>query len=455
MRTWQALAGIWLGCAGVCVGCAGGVEHAVSPWQRAERLQREGRHAKAYAAFTEVICSRELQNLELLRQFVAVWDALGRPGRPGVRLTECGLQAIHRDYLEGLTAAVNGRHADAARHFRRARADAAGPRKAELSFREGRAWLRAGTLDAAGNALQQAESWAPARADIRIERARWLIARGQLSRAARKLQTVLGLEPTPELLEQARQVLHTAVRRAEEPLTARIERQLSTWLTQVSSGEVSEPVLLQVLALADRRPHPRILTVAGMMALQRGAREEGRELLLRAAEMNPLDPDPLRTLGIALHAAEQEAEAVEHLHAALKRDPFDVAVAQRLAEAANAMGEYGMARDAYRSMTVLQPQNSKAYLGLARMARRQGALATARQAVRSGCRLAPKSVPLLLERAVVEASWAQQARSSAERDAAVDQARNAVDELLEVAPRHPGATTILADLEALQNRPIR
>ena len=162
-----------------------------------------------------------------------------------------------------------------------------------------------------------------------------------------------------------------------------------------------------------------------------------------------VDADAPRALGGSLYAADRPMEALPFLRQASERDPFDADAATMLAAVATARGETVLAREAYQRLTILAPTMVENHLWLARLERQRGDLAAARRAAERGCSLTPRDVPLLVERAAIEAQLYKDASSDRERDLARDRTKNAVAALLKVAPEHPAAGAILESVRGL------
>jgi tetratricopeptide (TPR) repeat protein len=422
--------------------CSGGPQ--LSAVERANAALRQGDRAGAYDELTAELCKGSA-DLDAARHLVSVWDELGRPATPMDRLARCSPAPVVPPYLRGLTLAAQGDHAAAALEL--AAAEALEPGTIELTYRRGIVLLGAGDGVAAAIALSQAVAAAPTRVDLRIALAQAQTVRGTPADAIATLRGLLALRPPVVELRRARLGLNAAVRAGEPALPPASADILKGLLGALERGEANAQTLAQATALATSTQHPRALTVAGLLALRLGAAGEGRELLSRAAEASPLDPDPPRALGVSLYAADRPMEALPYLRDAAHRDPFDADVARMLAAVSTARGDNLLARDAYLRLTVLEPSVVENHLWLARLERQRGDLVAARQAAERGCVLTPSDVPLLLERAAIEAQLYSIATSDDERSQARARTRNAVTALLQAAPEHPAAGAILESVQ--------
>ncbi len=134
---------------------------------------------------------------------------------------------------------------------------------------------------------------------------------------------------------------------------------------------------------------------------------------------------------------------------AARRDPFDAQVRRLLADTASRLNEPEAALEAYRALTVLGPREPENYLWVARLERKATRYEAARIAAEKGLNIQADNVPLLVERAAIQAQIAVAATDSHKRRDAADRTREAVDSLLAVAPGHPGADAIKKSVEGI------
>jgi len=418
----------------------------LTPAQEAGRLHREGKVVEAYAAYAAALCG-EADDLEVARSFVEIWFELGQPGDPTARVVDCELTPGVLHYVRGLVAASQGSYEPADQQLAAALGFLGANYHGEVFYRRGLVALKAGQAEEALAFLNQAAGLSPERGDVRLALCQSKIELGLLPEAVEILRNLVTIKPNPRQVKRGRQLLETAVRAAEDPLPSEVETRLMESLSALDRSELNRAGFLELLALANEVVHPRVLTLAGIAALRFGADREGARLLMRAAELNPLDPDPPRALGVALLAAERPNEAFAPLRMALERDPLDRELARKLAKAAKVIGDQETARLSYRTLVALEPRITDNHLLLARVERELGNLNAARLAVNQAYALDAKSIPILLERAVINAKLAHSAPTQEERRYAAEMTRASVGELLEIAPDHPGATPILDSLD--------
>lgn len=427
------------------IGC--GTTDRVSPAERAGSLRRQGQLAEAFGALAEAVCADpSSRDLDTARAFVEVWRDLGQPGTPAARIAACEIQPGVRSFIDGLAAATAGDLDTADRLLAAAQTQLPAAAHGELLYRRGLVALGAHRAAVAREYLEGATGLAPERAEIRLALSRAHLELGQFETVIGILRNLVKIAPSREDIERGHQLLRAAVRAAEVPLEDEIETRLEATLSALDRAELSREDLLAILVLANEVRHPRVLTVAGIAALRFGAEPEGARLLREATELNPLDPDPPRALGIALLAGDRANEALGPLRVAFGRDPLDSDLARYLGEAASAIGDREAAREAYRALVVLEPRVTDNHLWLARTERQLGDFVAAGHAVEVGYRLDAQSIPVLLERAVIHARLANTAPTQAERLAAARLTRESVAELLALAPGHPGAGAILDSL---------
>ncbi|MEM6532433.1 MAG: hypothetical protein AAF654_07405 [Myxococcota bacterium] len=411
-----------------------------------------GQWPDAYVLAGDVAC--EEASLSASREMVQLWDRLGRPSEPVRRLTKCGSPQWLADYVRAMTAATRG-DAGSALGFFDAAANALEDNRemrrdyAEIRYRQGLVLSLDDKSTAAIVALDAAADADPARVDIRIARASADLSVSGSAATVETLRGVLALSPSSRDLARAREVLRRAVRASQPPLSPETELQISEILSDIEKDRVTPEDATRLRGTLERSPHPRLRTAVGLVMLKLGRLSEGSHYLAMAATESPLDPEPPRSLGTTLHAAGRIRAALPYLRDAVERDPFDSMTLTVLAEAAAAADDVQTAAVAYERLSVLEPLDPENYLWIARMERKRGDLPSARRAVVRGCELVTRNIPLYLERASIEAQIALSAESPLEREQGSRRTRDAVAELLEIAPGHPGAQPILDSLAAL------
>ncbi len=406
----------------------------------------EGRWADAYVASADAVCVE--QTLGRARERVQLWDRVGRPGEPSANLS-CTPDSLLLSYIEAMSDAVRGEHERAAGLLREAALDAPVEYRVEFLYRAGVALALGGSYDDAVVVQNEAAGADPRRVDVRIALAAAQLEAFGPEPAVRTLGGILSLSPQNEELERAREVLNRAVARSQPPIPPGLDEEVSNLLAEIEKDQVSAETAVRLRGQIGPDAHPKLLTVAGLVLMKLGRLAEGSHYLVQAAQANPYDPAPLRSLGTTLYIAGQLERALPHLRDASKRDPFDVDTLKTFAEASAAVGDIESAAVAYDRLSVLEPRNPDHYLWIARMKRRRGDLPSARRAALRGCELVRQNIPLYLERASIEAQIALSATSSQERSRASARTREAVDALLEIAPGHPGAQPILDSIEAI------
>lgn len=408
---------------------------------------RAGDWPQAYVAATSRLCVES--NLDLARQTTELWDKAGRPSSPLYRLEDCSLDPGVLAYLEGMLAAARGAHAEAEAHFERAskRIGSDMELQAEIAYRRGIVLIRAEQWQSARAVLERGVALAPVRVDLRIALARATLDAVGPGPAVSEIRSVLMLSPQPDELDRARSLLVKAVQRSQPKLDARVENELELLLADLEKDALTDESRARVRTWTSRDPHPKTLTVAGLLMMKSGNLTEGSFYLERAAALNPLDPEPLRSLGSTLYAAGRTQLALPVLQRAHERDPFDVVLAKDLATAATEVDDNAVALAAYQHLAVLVPRDPDVFLWLARLRRRAGSLVEARRAARNGVALQDTSIPLVLELASIEAQLTLSAATTSERAAAAERTRRAVAALLKIAPAHPGAKPILESIE--------
>lgn len=438
MTRWSVLS---LAILGACAGTTPSVS------EDAYRLaMSEGRWADAYVASASALC--ETPTLERARERVQLWDRVGRPGEPRANL-RCELDALLARYIDGLSTAARGQHQRAAELLATAARNALPEDRGELLYRAGVALSLGGHFEDAVAVLNTAAGADPRRIDIRLGLATAQLEALGPAPAIATLRSILSLAPRAREVDRARELLNRAVARSQPPMPPGLDVEVSRILAEIEKDQVSSETAVRLRGQIGQDPHPKLLTVAGLVSMKLGRLAEGSHYLVQAAAANPLDPEPLRSLGTTLYTAGQLERALPHLRDAAERDPFDIDTLKTLAEAAAAVGDIESAAGAYERLVVLEPLNPDHYLWIARMERRRGDLPSARRAAVRGCELVKRNIPLFLERASIEAQIALSASSSAERERASARTRDAVDALLDIAPGHPGAEPILESLEAI------
>jgi len=404
----------------------------------AATLHRDGRLPESYAAYARALCA-EPSDLALARQLVEVWVELGAAGDVQAVLQGCAITPASAAYLKGLVAAVRGDVQTSLTSLDQALQALQGPERVEVLYRKGLVLLGGGRFAEAEVALGEAAGLAPVRADLRLALAQSLLGQDRVAEAAALVRGIMILAPNAAEVNRARKLLRTIVAKSEAPLDANVEMTLKELLTSLSRGNPTSEEFVRIEALRQEVAHPRVLTTAGLAALNRGLMREALRYFEEAAELAPLDAEPWRALGNGLVAAHRELEAQKALLEAHARDPFDAETTRLLAQVAVSANDVSLARDMYQALCILQPSDTDALLWLTRLERRLGHWPAAEQAVRQGLLRAPKDVPLLGEAAAIAIERLERAKTNAdaEPEAARLLGREVLAALSEIAPNHP------------------
>lgn len=436
---------------GLIGGCASAAANATLR-DRYDAALAAGEWPEAYVLAGDVLC--EEPTLAAGREMVQLWDRLGRPSEPVLRIEDCDAPAWVESYVRAMTQATRGDTSLALREFAAAVTELKAdrnrrPELAEVEYRRGLVLSLGSQPEAAIDAFNRAAAAAPGRVDVRIAHGAAELSVSGPARTVEILRGILALAPSGRELDRAREVFRQAVRASQPPLPPETELQIGEMLSDIEKDRVTPEDATRLRRRLERSPHPRLRTAVGLVMLKLGRLSEGSYYLSQAAIESPLDPEPPRSLGTTLFAAGRLRAALPHLRDAAERDPFDALTLNVLAEAAAAADDVQSAALAYERLAVLEPTDPDNYLWIARMERKRGNLPSARRAVVRGCELVSRSIPLYLERASIEAEIALSADSALEREQGSQRTRDAVAALLEIAPGHPGAQPILDSLAAL------
>jgi tetratricopeptide (TPR) repeat protein len=344
---------------------------APSPRERARALDRRGEWVEAGAAYAQLLCQGPglTDAPGLARDWVEAWDAAGRPEAARAELLACVADPTLRTYVEALAAGAMANWQRAGTLLAEALGTAPASWRPDLELRAALVALHTGEADAAFAHLEAARRAAPERIDIHLIAAQAYLGSNDFARTVEALRPLLRLRPSSNQLARARDLYHSAVEEARPPMTAADNAALKDLLAILQQERIGEEDLQLALRIAERQPQPRLLTVAGLVALKQGARFAGTRLLEDAERASPLDPDPPRLLGIAAVAQATPDEALEPLQEAARRNPFDVEIAQLLAQIAASLGRWQLAFDTYQTLTVLEPEVEAHHQALARCAK--------------------------------------------------------------------------------------
>lgn len=416
----------------------------------ARAAHRSGDEASAYPQFARALCEED-QSLTTARNLVEAWVGLGKPGTVEQHIRDCKkIPKSVAAYIAGLEAASQGTPEPALASLDVALvASSVAADRAEIAYRMGLVRLEAGEASGAIDDLRAASGNDPLRVDIRLGLAQAQSQARLYAECVGTLRGLLAVDVTPNDLEKARRVLRSAIRGAEDPLPVEARVDLQDLLSIAERGAVDEHHIVRARELLAQHHHASVLTVLGVLLMRMGDVANGTASLNEASALAPLDPDPTRALGLAFFASDRASLALGPLREACRRDPFDVQARAVLAETASKLDETALALEAYKALTVLAPNRSDNYLWVARLERRQGRSEAARQAALRGLAVHADDIPLLVEHAAIEAQIALTASEKKVRGQAAERARDAVDQLLVVAPGHPGADAIRKSVEGI------
>ncbi len=156
-------------------------------------------------------------------------------------------------------------------------------------------------------------------------------------------------------------------------------------------GDLAQAVALSARALAQRPDSPVFLAAHGAALAEAGRIAEAIPLLAEAVRRRPGDATALRNLGQALMAAGRAAKAIAPLQRAAEIDPIAPEPALALAHAlreAGAMLEGGACRRRGVAARRRRAAGGRGALPACRPGRRAGATARARPAMCASCSIA-------------------------------------------------------------------
>lgn len=156
----------------------------------------------------------------------------------------------------------------------------------------------------------------------------------------------------------------------------------SVWmigLCHMGAGNVQEAIAAFEHAIEKKPDFAPAYARLGKAYMAKMAFEEAADCFRKALEIEPGNPLSLNTLGEALIALGRFDEAIEHLRWALRFFPTAAKLHAQLAFALERTHRLDEARAAAERTLEIEPDNPRAQLILATMARRQGALAEARE----------------------------------------------------------------------------
>ena len=438
----------WVVFLGLLSACA----HSTSPVSRdlVRDYRQFGNYPEAFDAAKAGLCENP-SDVNWVGEYAQAWSDLRHPGNVDALVSLCSLPSFSEAYLRALVHASLKELPKAQEQFNallsHPEADALSKEdRTEIYYRAGLVFLLAGDSEGALSHLAKASISMPSRVDIRLVEGQAHLSLKRYSKGIQSVLSILSLKPSAHALGKARRLMQKGWARVERPLKSDVQTKLNNHLSALERGEPSSGSFTELLLLSEHYSHSRVFTVAGMVALRLGAMERAHELLIRASELNPYSPDALRILGTSYAANNQWVKAFDPLNQAAKRNPFDAALLSVFAKAAVHLDEYVVAAEQYKTLTILEPLRALHLLHLARVQRKLEKYAIAEKSIKAGIKL-DVTIPLVLEWAVIEAEHYKACSDLGEKSEAKAGVQEAVSQLLELAPKHPAAKTILASLK--------
>jgi Flp pilus assembly protein TadD len=251
------------------------------------------------------------------------------------------------------------------------------------------------------------------------------------------------------------------------PLPAKAVELNRTGIEALTAGDLETADARFTLALEYSPTFVDALTNQGLVELQRGNFERGRQLLERARRLNPDLPQPHHGLGVLEEREGRPDRASRHYYEALRVDPGFVPARANLARLLYDSGYLEEALVQFKRLSEVAPTDASGYVGLATTLLRLERRDEASDVIAEGRRAAPESkeLTILEAREAIHAGHWQEATIllsplAAERDdlavaalgwlavteLAQDHARAAIGaakRALELAPDDPVSTLAL------------
>lgn len=341
--------------------------------EKAQAARATKEFAAAYPLYTEALCEALAEDpgapdaAELLRVSLELWEALGRPDSPPEPLASCPLPQPLRTLGDGLVASAmaNWQRADEVLAAAAEQAaESPPPWRAEVAMRRALVATHIGQSRAAEEHLLTAARATPDSPEVHLFAAHTQLRLGNPVGTVEALRGMLRAAPSPADLGRARILLRQAAD-AAAPAPSPADLAAAQELMQtLQSDPIDADELPHARLLVSAAPHPRVLTLAGLLALRLGATAQGIDWLERAQAQNPLDPDPPRIVAGHYVAASDAATAVIALHTAAEANPFDAELAAELARQEQKAGDWVGAAKTLEALLVLEPhvaRHSEAY----------------------------------------------------------------------------------------------
>ena len=130
------------------------------------------------------------------------------------------------------------------------------------------------------------------------------------------------------------------------------------------AGNIVEAESLYRVILKEDGDNPLVLSMLGMLCLQRGEWEEGIQLLNTSLAIEPNQPDTLSNLGYALQNLRRYDEAVENYDRAIALFPDHVSAYFNRGNALQYLGRYEDAAASFRKALILRPNHANTCVNL-------------------------------------------------------------------------------------------
>ena len=319
----------------------------------------------AYPLYAEALCEALAQDTaagdaaELLRTSLEIWEALGRPHMPPQTLTRCPLPAPLQTLGDALVASAMANWQRAADLLAQAAAQASaspGPWRAEVAMRQALVAMHTGQSRAVDTHLRTATAATPQVPEVHLFAAHTRLHLQDPRGAVDALRPLLHLAPTAVDLGRARLLVQQAVDAAAPPPSPADLAAAEELMQTLQADPIDPEELAHARLLVSAAPHPRVFTLAGLLALRLGATAQGMDWLEHAQAQNPLDAAAPRIVAGHYVAQRDTPGAIMALHAAWHANPFDAELAAELARQEKKSGDLQGAAKTLATLQVLEPQ---------------------------------------------------------------------------------------------------
>ena len=330
----------------------------------------------SWQALQKRVCeeARHVDAVDLLQAYAEAWEQQDPPPADGPQAgLSCALPMALQDYLGAANLAQQAQFSRAAAVLEKAQENPMPQAwRAAIALRQ--AWVALHQNDVATTRqyLDTARQADPQRVDVNLVYAQAMIADHAYSAAIDQLRAIMRQHPSIQDLGRAHALLQRAVREAEPPMSVQAQQMAQALMQAAEQAEaqarddghaaagpeVRQELLRHAMAVADAAPHPRVHTLAGLIALKVGDVPRGLRLLDAALAANSLDPDPSRILAGFYLAQNSPWEAFHHLQVASVSDPFDIELQHVMVPVALRLGDVKTALASLQRLQVLQPDNA-------------------------------------------------------------------------------------------------